>query len=120
MAGTFLKGVHVISHPVLSMTANQITKFTEGSDEYGVITAINLDEVEDTSAVRDRIIKDLESLSNRTTSTYILFCSPQFMAKYSSFAGFLIQLVHKGILRSNTIDEAHLWANHGASFCSDI
>ena len=120
MAGTFLKGVHVIFHPVLSMTADQITKFTEGSDEFGAIIVINLDEVADTALVRDRIINDLESLSNQTTSTYFLFSSPQFMAKHSSFSESLVQLAHKGILRSNTIDEAHLWAKNDLSFCSDI
>ena len=103
-----MKSVHVIFHPVLSMTANQSTKFIEGSDECGVIIAVNLDEVVDISVVRGRIINNLQSLLNQMTTTYFLFLSPQFMAKHSSFSKSLVQLVHKGILQSNTIDEAHL------------
>ena len=120
MAGTFMKGIHVIFHPVQSMLVNQITKFTEGSDEYWVIIGVNLDKVEDTSVVQDRIINNLESLLTQTTSTYFLFCSTPSMAKHSPFAESLIQLAHKGILQSNTIDEAHLWGKYGASFRSNI
>ena len=49
--GTFLKGVHLIIHPILVLTGNQVTRFKEGSDDYVVIEVNNLDGVADKSPI---------------------------------------------------------------------
>ena len=35
--GTFLKGDHLIIHPILGLTGDQVSQFKEGSDDYGAI-----------------------------------------------------------------------------------
>ena len=39
-----LKGIHVVLHPLLALTGDQVIRFQEGSNDYGMIEAINLDE----------------------------------------------------------------------------
>lgn len=120
MLGSLLKGVHFIFHPVLAMTADQMPKFCCGSDLYGLIQAYNLDEVATTRTVQRRIIARLLRLAKDTTTTIFFFCSPQFLVTKQSFLQSIIDLAKKGIVRSISIDEAHLWAKQGSSFREDI
>ena len=39
-----LSGIHVVRHPLLVLTADQIVKFKEGDDRYGAIKVHNLDD----------------------------------------------------------------------------
>jgi len=59
-------------------------------------------------------------LQRRTTSTYFLFCSPQFLASHADFVDALKQCSHNRTLRSISCDEAHLTAQHGSSFRHEI
>ena len=65
LTGTFLGGVHLIFHPILALTADQLTQFQSGSDEYGAIVAINLDEIATTIAVKRKIIAFITQLKNQ-------------------------------------------------------
>ena len=44
MVGTMLNGIHLVIHPLLVLTADQIVKFKEGDNCYGAIEVHNLDE----------------------------------------------------------------------------
>jgi len=120
MLGTLLKGIHLIFHPVLAMTADQMIKFECGSDKYGLIEAYNLDEIANSKSVQHRLIAILKRLKKGTTTTIFLFSSPQFLCKNRNFCSILINLGRVGMLRSVAIDEVHLWAKHGSSFRSEI
>ena len=80
LLGTLFGGVHLIFHPILSLTADQITAFQSGSDDYGSIIAINLDEIATTASTKKKIIAFITNLRKTTTTTVFIFSSPQFMA----------------------------------------
>ena len=80
LIGTLFKGVHLIFHPRLALSADQIKKFNEGDDRYGSIEAINLDKV-GTPPVLRKIIHRMNKLKRDTTTTMFLICSPQLMAE---------------------------------------
>ena len=121
LLGTLFGGVHLVFHPILALTADQLTQFQSGSDKYGSIIAINLDEIGTTAGVKRKIIAFLTTLKRNTSTTIFIFSSPQFMANNPSIMNSLLNnCARKGTLRSITIDEAHLWAKHGSSFCEEI
>ena len=43
MIGTMLRGIHLIIHPLLALTEDQVGRFLEETDAYGSIEAHNLD-----------------------------------------------------------------------------
>ena len=121
LLGSFLGGVHVIFHPILALTADQLTQFQSGSDEYGAIVAINLDEVATTNAVKRKIIAYITRLTKSTSTTVFFFSSPQYMDANPAIMNALLNCcARKGTFRSITIDEAHLWAKQGSSFREEI
>ena len=121
LLGTLLGGIHLIFHPILSLTADQLTAFQSGCDDFGSIIAINLDEIATTSSTKKRIIAFIIKLSRKISTTIFIFSSPQFMAKNPAIMNALLNnCARKGNLRSITIDEAHLWAKHGSSFREEI
>ena len=61
--GALLKGVHLIIHPLLVLTADQVVKFLEGTDDYGAIEVHNLDDLAGTTeAYRKQFVKRLKEL----------------------------------------------------------
>jgi len=117
LLGTLLGGIHLIFHPILSLTADQLTAFQSGCDDFGAIIAMNLDEI----ATKKRIVAFIIKLCKNTLTTIFIFSSPQFMAKNPAIMNALLNnCARKGTLRSITIDEAHLWAKHGSSFREEI
>jgi superfamily II DNA helicase RecQ len=121
LTGTLLHGVHLIFHPILALTADQLTHFQSGSDDYGSIVAINLDEMFTTAAWKKKIIEYMTTLTKDTTTTVFIFASPQLIADNTTLRSALLNnCARKGTLRSITIDEAHLWAKHGSSFREEI
>lgn len=90
MLGTLLKGVHVIFHPILALTADQMIKFSSCCNDYGSIESHNLDEVATTRTTQQRITARLRRLNKNTTATIFLFSSPQFMAKNKNFCDRII------------------------------
>ena len=58
-----LKGVHLIIHPLLVLTADQVVKFLEGTDDCGAIEVHNLDDLAGTTeAYRKQFVKRLKEL----------------------------------------------------------
>ena len=119
--GTLLKGIHVVLHPLLALTGDQLSRFQEGSSRYGRIEAVNLDARGKNSRWRKRFIKHIAEMSKSTTSTLFVFTSPQFLADNKDVRNAIINVcLNKRTFRSFTIDEAHLLAQHGSSFRSEI
>mmetsp|Transcript_266 Transcript_266/g.544 ORF Transcript_266/g.544 Transcript_266/m.544 type:complete len:395 (-) Transcript_266:695-1879(-) len=122
LVGTLSKGVHVVMYPLLASTADQVAAFTGGNEAYGFIVVINFDIHASTcGAVRRKIIANLIKLKRSTTTTYFLFGSPQFFALNQDFVDALLQCNdNERTLCSVSCDEAHLLAQHGSSFRSEI
>ena len=121
MAGTMLKGIHLILHPLLVLTADQIAKFASANQDYGQVSAHNLDEHSLSSGdYRSRLIKFLASVNVHTTRTVYVFVSPHLLAAQHSIRNVLLNCATLGTLRSVTLDEAHLLAKQGASFRPEI
>ena len=86
MIGTLLKGIHLIVHPLLVLTADQTAKFASGSDEFGQIGVHNLDEEGAVSReYRDRFTKYIlmvltKILPERCTYLYHHSSSPRTLA----------------------------------------
>lgn len=120
--GTMLKGVHLIIHPLLVLTADQVVKFLEGTDDYGNIQVHNLDDLAGTTPeYRRNFVAMLNAMLADTDTTTFVFASPQFLAKYDHIRRVLVEdCKRRGTLRSVTIDEAHLFAQHGSSFRPEI
>ena len=60
VVGTYLKVVHLIIHPILALTGDKISRFNEGSRDYGVIEVYNLESHANSSAtIRNRIMPHL-------------------------------------------------------------
>ena len=118
---TMLRGVHLIVHPLLVLTADQVASFQRGSQDHGTIVVINLDQQASRSRTfLDAIIKLITSLPKLTSSTVILFGSPQFFCNNLHFIDALFQCNNNRLLRSVVIDEYHLFAQHGGSFRPEI
>jgi len=116
--GTFTKGICLVLHPILALTADQVLKFTEGSDKYENIKSHNMDDA--FLILRRKIIVKMQRMKRSTTITVFLFCLPQFMVKDATFLWAVIQCAQTGTLQNIVADEAHLFAIHGASFRVEI
>ena len=118
MIGTMLRGIHVIIHPLLVLTADQMSKFTCASSAFGPVSAHNLDEQASSCGhFRDRLIEYLLAIPADTSRTVYLFASPHFLATHTGIRNALLKCARRNrTLRSITLDEAHLLAKQGASF----
>ena len=122
MVGTILHDIHIVFHPLLVLTADQIIKFKTGSNIYGAIEVHNLNEHASKSIqFRGKLLSWLKGLVPDSTTTIFLFTSPQFLTKYQAFCTCLVQLSWtRGTLRACILDEAHLLSQHGADFRPEI
>ena len=116
--GTYARAVHLVIHPILALTADQVLKFMEGTDKYGAIDAHNMDA--SPKALRKQIIAKMGRLVGDITTTLFIFVSPQTLAGDKSFLDAVIKCARSGTLRSVVTDEAHLLAVQGASFRMEI
>ena len=119
--GTIMKGIHVIIHPLLALTADQHTAFVSGNEAFGKIEVHNLDEQAAKSLyVRKKIMQRLLDLKRSSSTTIFLLCSPQFLAFHDDFTAALRKCNENKTLRSNSVDECHLFAQHGTYFRAEI
>ena len=121
MIGTMFRGIHLIIHPLLVLTADQIMKFSCASTSHGAVMAHNLDEQASASrAHRNHLMKFLLDLGPDTSRTVYLFASLHFLASHVACLNAIILCSRCGTLRSVTIDKAHLLARQGASFRPEV
>ena len=74
LVGTLLRAVHLVLHPLLVLTADQMPKFLAASDAHGPHSAYNLDKFPASSL--SLLCSDLVALKPKTTRTIYLFSSP--------------------------------------------
>ena len=115
--GLLLCGVHLIVHPLLVLTADQVASFSWCSSEFGTVVVINLDDQAASSAsFLNQIIHLVLNLPLNTSATVFLFGSPHFLATQPKFTRAMFECRKAGLLRSIVLDEVDLLARHAASF----
>ena len=121
MTGTMFRGIHLSVHPLLVLTADQITKFTCALTSHGTVMAHNLDEQASASrAYCNHLMKYLLDVGSDTSRTVYLFTSPHFLVSHATFLHTIILCSCRGTLRSVTINESHLLARQSASFRLEV
>ena len=107
MAEISVKGILLVIIPLLSLTANQLSRIKKAAQGYGIITAHHLD---DTSSMdlEKKIILRMDTFSYHSSSPMLLLCSPQYLAEKASFRDAVIRCKERQVLRLVSIDEAHL------------
>ena len=120
-AGIMLRGIIIIFIPLLSLSADQHSKFNVAAQRYGCVNAIHLDEISyATSVKRAELLNRISSLTKNTTSTMFLLLSPQFLIRNEDFRKTLIIKANTGVVRLIKIDEVHLYVQHGITFRREI
>ena len=99
MIGTIFRGIHLIIHPLLVLTADKITKFTCALTSHGADMSHNLDgQVSASRAHRDLLVKVLLDLGPDTFRTVYVFVSPHILASHAAFLNIIILCSRCGTL----------------------
>ena len=92
-----------------------MTKIRVALQVEGSVEVHHLDEIS-TDLLRELIIPQMHKIGYDSTSTMFLFTSPQKLATTPSLLEELFVCHQKQTFCLVTIDEAHLFAQHGQSF----
>ena len=107
MIRMMLRGVHLVVHPLLALTTDQVPNFRTSSERFGPVSAHNLDELASGFSgkrYRSRLFKYLRGISPETPRTVYLFASPHFLATYHDVRNMLLNSSRRGVLCSLTLD----------------
>jgi superfamily II DNA helicase RecQ len=117
MAGKMFRGVQLIVHPLLVLTADQTLKFSSGTDRSGPVSSHNLDKHASlSSAYQTRLLEYLFVIPADTTQTIYVVISPHVLVTHGNVCRALPRCARFGTLRSIVLDEAHLSTKQAASF----
>jgi superfamily II DNA helicase RecQ len=121
MLGVIERGIVLIFIPLLTLSADVMSKFTCANHRFGTVIIQHLDEIFDANklAYKD-LLERCRGLRGSTTTTVFLFLSPQFLINHSDAREIFIKCSHCTTLRVVALDEAHIHVQHGTSFCSEI
>ena len=121
IVGTIERGVILIIVPLLTLSADQLSKFKGANQSFGSVTAHHIDELFKESVVKyTQLLNSIRMLKRQTTSTIYLFVSPQFIINHVDFRMSMINAARERIMRVVGIDEFHLYVQQGMSFRSEI
>ena len=119
MVLTMIGGIALIIVPLLALTADQVEKIRRANRSFGSVEAHHTDDL-DESFIRERLIPRMMEISNSTTSSMHIFCSPQDLVNKAYLRIALLECYRRKTLRLVVIDEAHLYAMHGSTFREQI
>ena len=119
MAATFLNGIVIVIVPLLALTADQISKIEEANQDRGSIKAVHLDELS-SATIDNEVVPRMHAIGYDSKSTLFLFTSPQKLVTTPSILDALFICHARQTLRLVTIDEAHLYAQHGSTFRDEL
>ena len=112
-------GLSVFIIPLLSLTANQLSRLRLALQMWGTVEAHCVDDVSKKD-MKNKIIPRMDEIDYSSSSTMAILCSPQELAHNKAFRDALFRALERQTLRMIAIDEAHLYAMHGKSFREDI
>ena len=119
MVGTMAAGLLLVLVPLLSLTADLLEGLREGSLADALVEAHHVDKLL-VDVVRDTLVPRLDSLQGDSSSVIFLLCSPQELATNGILSAVILCCHGRGVLRLVALDEAHLYAQHGTTFCGCI
>ena len=115
MVATMTGGIILVIVPLLSLTADQMAKIRVALMSEGSVEAHHADEIP-TELLNEIVIPRMHEIGYNSTSTMFIFTSPQKLANTQPLLDALFTCHQNQTLRLVTIDEAHLYAQHGRSF----
>ena len=115
--GVIEKGIVLIFIPLLTLSADVLTKFIDSNKNYGTITVQHLDELRENNFSKyQKFLQTCEDMQRSTTSTIFVFLSPQFLVNHDDARQVFIRASHRRTVRVIVMDEIHLQVQHGESF----
>ncbi len=119
--GVIKRGIILIFIPLLTLSADVMHKFKSFSPSWGNVGVYHLDEVYDCHQVGySDILRRFSQMSRTTSSTMLVFLSPQFLINHRNALDVFITCAQEHTLRVIGIDEAHIHVQHGTSFRKEI
>ena len=112
---TCVGGITLVIVPLLSLTANQLSRLKLAGQDHGSVKAVHLDETPD-ALVRSVVIPKMKGMRGDGSDTLVLFCSPQYLVDHHVFRAARLGCHRHHTLRLVGLDEAHIYAMHGRSF----
>ena len=119
--GVIERGIILIFIPLLTLSADVMSKFTCANQNFGAVTVQHLDELFDANKqVYYDLLERCHGLRRSTTTTVFIFMSPQFLINHPKAREVFIECSHRTTLRVIALDKVHIHVQHGTSFCSEI
>jgi len=120
MLGVIERGIILIFIPLLTLSADVMSKFTCANQKLGAITVQHLNELIDANKqVYYDLLEQCRSLRWSTTTVFI-FMLPQFLINHPEARKVFIDCSHCTTLRVIALHEVYIHVQHGTSFCSEI
>ena len=121
MFGVIERGIILIFIPLLTLSADVMSKFTCANEQFGAVAVQHLDELFDANKqVYYDLLERCRGLCRSTTTTVFIFVSPQFLINHPKAREVFIKCSHRTTLRVIALDEVHIHVQHGTSFRSEI
>ena len=115
MIALFVGRIVLVIVPLLLLTVDQMAKIRVALQVDGSVEAHHIDEVP-TDLLRELIIPRMHTIGYDSTSTMFLFASSQKLATTPPLLEALFMCYQQQTLHLRTIDEVHLFAQHGWLF----
>ncbi len=121
MFNTIDRGIVLIFIPLLTLSADVMSKFSRANQNFG---AVALQHLHERFNANKRVYYDLlercRGLLRSTITTVFIFLSPQFLINHPEACDVFIECSHRTTLGVIALDEAHIHVQHGTSFRSEI
>jgi len=115
------RGIILILIPLLTLSADVMSKFTCANLKFGAVTVQHLDELIDANKqVYYNLLERCHGLRRSTTTTVFICMSPQFLINHPEAHNVFIHCSHRTTLRVIALDKVHIHVQHGTSFHSEI
>jgi hypothetical protein len=102
-------GIILIFIPLLTLSADVMSKFTCANQKFGAVAVHHLDKLFDANKqVYYNLLERCRGLRRSTTTTVFIFVSPQFLINHPEARKVFIECSHRTTLRVIALDEVHM------------
>ncbi len=121
MLGVIEQGIVLIFIPLLTLSADVMSKFTCTDLHFRAVIIQHLEKLFDSNknAYKD-LLRQCRGLLWSTTRTVFIFLSPQFVINHPDTCDVFIDCLHHTTLQVVMLDEVRIHIQHGTLFCSEI
>lgn len=116
MTAVIVNGMILVIIPLLALTVDQKANIMNVMQVDGSIEAHNLDDMTRQN-LQDIVIPRMDEIPYDMLSTIFLFSSPQYIVGNPPFLQAIICCHKRRTLHLVSVDESHLYAQYGRSFC---